>query len=72
MSFRQLLAFGRKMIASQTVQEEDVNATSIVDLPTEVIEKNLLCYLSNTDVHSFGSTGNKRFQHISQNVKPTY
>ena len=68
MSFRKLLSFGRKMAARQRADKEDVNAKSIIDLPTEVIEKYLLIYLSNSDVGSFGNTGNKRFQQIANLV----
>jgi hypothetical protein len=68
MNFSKLLSFGRKKASRPRVEKEDVNATSIVALPTEVIEKYLLIYLSNSDVRSFGKTGNKRFQQISKNV----
>ena len=47
---------------------EDMCEKSITDLPTEVIEKNLLVYLSYKDVDSFSSTGDNRFKHISNRV----
>ena len=40
----------------------------ILDLPNEVIEKYVLARLSSKDVYSFGSTGNKRFKLIADNV----
>ena len=45
-----------------------MSAHSITSLPTEVIEKYLLVYLSNNDVYSFGMVGDKRFKQISSNV----
>ena len=45
-----------------------MNTKSITDLPTELIEKCLLVYLSNNDVDSFGMTGDNRFKQISSNV----
>ena len=36
----------------------------ITHLPTEVIEKYLLVYLSNNDVYLFGMSGDKRFKEI--------
>ena len=50
------------------LKQEDMCKKSITDLPTEVIEKNLLVYLSYKDVDSFSSTGDNRFKHISNRV----
>ena len=38
---------------------------SIKDVPNEVIQKNIMVYLSNYDVKSFGMTGSKRFKVIA-------
>ena len=41
---------------------------SITDLPTEVLEKNLMGYLPCFDVQSIGMTGNQRLKDISDSV----
>ena len=41
---------------------------SIISLPNEIIETNVLSYLSTTDVLSFGEVGNYRFKEVSNNV----
>ena len=41
---------------------------SITDLPTEVLEKNLMSYLPCFDVQSIGMTGNQRLKDISDSV----
>ena len=45
-----------------------MNETSITDLPSEILEKSLLIYLSCTDVKSFGMTGHRRFKAIADRV----
>ena len=35
---------------------------SINDVPNEVIQKNIMPFLSNQDIRSFGMTGCKRFK----------
>ena len=44
------------------------HSVSITDLPSEVLEKNLLPYLPCFDVQSFGMTGNQRLKDISDVV----
>ncbi len=41
---------------------------SIIDLPNEIIEKNVLAYLSSKDVQAFAMSGNSRFGQIANNV----
>ena len=50
------------------LKQEDLCKRSITDLPTEVIEKNLLVYLSYKDVDSFSSTGDIPFKQICNRV----
>ena len=38
---------------------------SINDVPNEVIQKNIMKYLSNNEIRSFGMTGSKRFKVIA-------
>ena len=40
----------------------------IMDVPTEVIQKSIMCYLSSNDVYSFGRTGVKRLEEIAYDV----
>ena len=44
------------------------HSSSITDLPTEVLEKNLMSYLPCFDVQSVGMTGNQRLKDISDSV----
>ncbi len=46
-------------------REIELEVKSINDVPNEVIQKNIMAYLSNDDVISFGKTGNKRFKVIA-------
>ena len=38
---------------------------SINDVPNEVIQKNIMAYLSDDEIRSFGRTGTKRFKVIA-------
>ena len=44
------------------------SSRSITDLPTEVLEKNLMSYLPCFDVQSIGMTGDQRLKDISDSV----
>ena len=46
-------------------REIELEVKSINDVPNEVIQKNIMAYLSNDDISSFGSTGSKRFKVIA-------
>ena len=46
-------------------REIELEVKSINDLPNEVILKNIMTYLSNDDIRSFGRTGSKRFKVIA-------
>ena len=63
-----MFTLGRKRKISDTTLQGEKNEKSLMDLPTEVIEKNLLVYLVNNDIRSFSKTGNKRFEQISKAV----
>ena len=43
----------------------DMEVKSINDVPNEVIQKNIMSFLSNEDIRSFGITGSKRFKVIA-------
>ena len=45
-----------------------VGLRSIIDLPNEIIEKNVLSYLSSKDVQEFGRSGNNRLEEIANKV----
>ena len=40
-------------------------STTIIDLPTELIESFIFPYLSDGDIKRFGQTGQKRFEDIA-------
>ena len=52
-------------IRNITSRGTELEVTCIKDLPNEVIQKNIMKYLSNYDIRSFGMTGNKRFKVIA-------
>ena len=56
------------MLGSKSSATRLKHSLSITDLPTEVLEKNLLCYLPCFDVQSIGMTGNQRLKDISDGV----
>ena len=47
-------------------KSREIEVKSIKDVPNEVIQKNIMTYLSKDDVISFGKTGNKRFKVIAE------
>ena len=46
-------------------RETELKAEFINDVPNEVIQKNIMVYLSYDDVRSFSMTGRKRFKVIA-------
>ena len=46
-------------------RETESEVKSIYDVPNEVIQRNIMKYLSNDDIMSFRTTGNKRFKAIA-------
>ena len=45
-----------------------MTGVSIISIPNEIIDTNVLSYLSTKDVLSFGEVGNYRFKEVSNNV----
>ena len=43
-----------------------MEVTSINDVPNEVIQKNIIKYLSKDDLQSFAMTGSKRLKKIAE------
>jgi hypothetical protein len=46
-------------------RETEIEAEFIHDVPNEVIQKNIMAYLSYDDIKSFSMTGRKRFKVIA-------
>ena len=63
-----MFTLGRKRKFPRRSNRRGIRKAHIADLPSEVIEKYLLIYLSNDDIRSFSKTGNKRFEKISKTV----
>ena len=48
------------------VENQAMSTTSILDLPTEIIQTFIFKYLDDIDIYNLGEAGSKRLKEISQ------